>query len=237
MNAPRHLTVFALVLYACAAPAATPTTGPASAPASGSASSPSVGGAGAVAADFSSAPAALKTFYRALYARDFKIVRQCINIPAPQQGNINALLDAMQATGEMQVAASNKFRDAGDKAFKKPTPGMLAAQLKAVDNAVPDTNGNTVTITLTADEANGVSGGPVTLTQVGAEWRIDGVSLFRLDSEPAAKTAERVALAKALTDIAHDVTKKIDGGKDYLTATDAYQDFWTRSQNASKPKP
>jgi len=244
MNVHRSVLFGSLFLAAAMALTSALASAPGSARAGGAGSAPAPTSATAAApaftpvvtANYSTPKDAVKTFYQALNKRDFSTLRQSVEIPAAQAANISVLLDTMQATAEMQVAASTKFFAAGDKTFQKPTADELDAQLKSVDDGSVALTGSTATLTLAANPAFNIAAGTVKLIKVGGDWKIDGTSLFKLDSEPAAKVAQRVALAEAMTTIARDVTKKITGGT-FLTATDAYQDYWTRSQAASQPKP
>lgn len=228
-----------LALIAAGAHAAAPATStPATAAASTAPSATSTASAAPVVPlvkpDLSSPAATAKTLLTALNKADFTTVHLCLDIPPVNAADIDVLLGTMQATAAVQQAAAARFLNAGEKAFGNPTPAQLEAQLKAVAKAEVTLTGTTATLTLLADPANAIPGGTVQLKQSASDWKIDGPAFFKLGAEPADKTAARVALARQITAISHDMAKEISDGK-FFSAADAYQEYWSRCKLAAAP--
>src|SRR5262249_556549 len=143
------------------------------------------------------------------------------------KGDVDALLDSMDASWKMQAAAKAKFGAAGEKAFAWDGP-TEEQQLKDLDGAKVEETGDTPTLTLPAPE--GQQGKPRGLKKAGGGWKVDAVGLFDRDGK-GSPVAGRVELAQKLAAIAKEMAKDIAGGK-MTSAAEAYQVFWTRSQMA-----
>ena len=213
------------------------TTAPASAPGAAAASAGATSPASMAAVwtpDYSSPAAAAKTLLIAIHKGDFAAVRQALTIPDPQKENIGTLLDAMEASAELQAAATDRFQEAGSAAFGAPTEAALAAQLKAVDAGELTLKGDAATLVMAADAAAKLPGGTVEFKKMGSDWKIDGAAFFKLTAEPADKTAARVELASRLTIITQTITQQIGAGK-FFSANDAYQEYWMDYLDLTRP--
>ncbi len=231
---PLVLGAFAASPASAAPPATNPTPRATTTRAATTALAPAATKPAPAPADYSTPAATAKTLLTAINHADFATVRQSLDIPAAHAANVETLVGTMEASAQLQQAASAQFLAAGEKAFGTPTPALLAAQLKGISAAAITITGNAATLAIPADTATQIPGGIVELKKIGAEWKIDGAAFFKLTTEPAAKTAERVALSQKLTAITDAMTREVAAGK-FFSATDAYQEYWTRCREATLP--
>lgn len=220
----RHLWILSGFLALCGAAMATvPASGPASAPAA-TATAP------AIPADYSSPAAAVKSYLRALAANDAAGIREALLVPEARKEELETLLSLTIAQARLQREAKERFKSDGEKVFagdarSKPS---LAAQLKAVDEAVVEATADAATVAMPAEM--GKPSEQIALKKTGSVWKLDAVMLYSLDAE---KTAGRVALARTLTAVTETTLKEMVTGK-FVTATEAYQEYWLRMAAASK---
>jgi hypothetical protein len=220
----RHLWILSgLAALSGAALATVPASGPTSAPAA-TATAP------AIPADYSTPAAAVKSYLRALAANDPAGIHDALVAPEARKEELEALLSLTIAQGRLQREAKERFKSDGEKVFagdprSKPS---LAAQLKAVDEAVVEATADAATVAMPAEA--GKAGEQIALKKIGSAWKLDAVALYSLDAE---KTAARVALARTLTTVTETTLKEMVTGK-FVTASEAYQEYWLRMAAASK---
>src|SRR5205085_8239411 len=135
---------------------------------------------------------AAKSLVRASFAKDISAVREALMIPTGQV-DVEAMLDAMEASWQLQEAAKVRFKAAGEKAFENGGP-TEAEQLKNLDQATLEEKGTTATLTLPAATepagAAAVAGKKVGLMKTAVGWKTDAVGLFDLDAKGAAGRGE-----------------------------------------------
>jgi len=185
-------------------------------------------------ADYSTPAAAAKTLLTAINRGNFTAMRDALTIPDEHKEDIDTLLDAMESSARLQEAAEARFLEAGKAAFGAPSDAALAAQLKSVDAGEVTINGNSATLAVAADAAAKLPGGTVEFRKIGKDWKIDGAAFFKLATEPADKTAARVALARRLTVLTGTIIQEMDAGK-FFSATDAYQEYWMDYLDLTRP--
>jgi len=113
---------------------------------------------------------------------------------------------------------------------------QLEARLKAVEDATAKVAGDSVLLTVAADEAKKIPPLTIVVKKTTDGWKIDGGSLFNLSPENREQATQRAELSKKLTVITRQMTQEVNDGK-YAAAVDAFQEFWTRSVKAAKTNP
>jgi hypothetical protein len=191
------------------------------------------GSAGVARADAAGdAKKAVEQFFAAVQAGDEKAVKAAVAATKEQEPAVQAYLDLMIATTQLQKAAVSKFGSAAESTFGGAA-ASVEARLKAVQEATPKAVGDSVLLTVAGDESKKVPTLTLVMRKTEGVWRIDGGSLFNLTPENRVETRERAALSVKLTTITRQMTQEINDGK-YAAAVDAFQEFWSRSVKAAK---
>jgi hypothetical protein len=194
-----------------------------------------VGVAGVARADAGSdAKKVVENFLGSVQAGDEKGVKGAVVATADQQEAVQAYLDLMIATMQLRKAAVTKFGTGAETVFAVSTGNAaIESRLKAVREATPKVMGDSVLLSIAGDEAKKVPPLTLVVKKAADGWKIDGGSLFSLSPENKEETQQRAALSVKLTAITKQITQEINAGK-YASATDAYQEFWSRSVKAAK---
>ncbi|HEY4329764.1 MAG TPA: hypothetical protein VGN88_08510 [Phycisphaerae bacterium] len=183
-----------------------------------------------VAPDYSTPRDAMKTFLRASFYGDIAAMRGALDIPPAHTADVDAYLGTMESSARLQDAAAAIFKSAGVKQFGS-SPDLLSDRLKTVDAIEPAMKGDVATMDL--PESQGQAGRTVTFKKSGSDWKIDAVGMFDLEL-PAAKIAERVDLAKKIKAVTDEMAKEVKDKK-FPSATDAYQEYWSRCRLVTVP--
>ena len=159
-------------------------------------------------------------------------MKDAVVTPADQEDAVQTFLAILVSGANLQKTATAQFGSEGTKAFGSAPAAALEARLKA-HTAEIKTTGDSATLLLPADPANQQAAGAILVKKTGESWKSRRPrSLLGLSSVPAVQNAARLQLAKTLMTINDQVIRDIKAGK-YLSAADAYQDYWTRSRIAS----
>jgi len=188
----------------------------------------------AAPADYSTPKAAAKSFLDAVRRADTPAMKAAVFTPSDQLDAVDTFLTVLAAGTDLQKAATTQFGADGTKSFGSVSSTALQSRLAAIDAAEAHVTGDTATIMLPADPATQQSAGTILLKKIGTAWKLDGPALFGLTPANAAQNAARLDLAKKLLKIDEEVSRDITAGK-YTSASDAYQDYWTRSRLAAAP--
>jgi hypothetical protein len=182
----------------------------------------------------SDAKKVVENFFGAVQAGDEKGVKTAVVATPDQQDAVTAYLDLMIATMQLRKAAVAKFGTGAETVFAVSTGNAaIESRLQSVREATPKVAGDSVLLTIPGDEAKQVPTLTLVVKKADAGWKIDGGSLFNLSPENKQETRQRAALSVKLTAITRQMVQEINDGK-YASATDAYQEFWTRSVKAAK---
>jgi hypothetical protein len=198
-----------------------------------------VGGlAGVARADAGSdAKKAVEGFFAAVQAGDAAAVKGAVTSTADQEGAVQAYLDLMVASTQLQKAAVAKFGSGAESTFAAAGGArVMEGRIKAVQESTAKVLGDSVLLTVAADEAKKLPALTLVVKKADGAWKIDGGSLFNLSPENREQTKQRAALSVKLTKISRDMTTEINDGK-YAAAVDAFQEFWSRSVKAAKEGP
>ena len=179
---------------------------------------------------------AVENFFTAVGAADEKAVKAAVVSSPEQNAAVDAYLDLMVATTKLQKAAVAKFGKAAAETFGATAGPQLEARLKAVEDATAKVAGDSVLLTVAADEAKKIPPLTIVVKKTTDGWKIDGGSLFNLSPENREQATQRAELSKKLTVITRQMTQEVNDGK-YAAAVDAFQEFWTRSVKAAKTNP
>jgi hypothetical protein len=180
---------------------------------------------------YSSPTGTAETYLRALNSGNKSVALNAMAVPAGHEAEVDAFVSLTIAQHWLQDAAVTRFKNDGDKVFLGDPKSRvtLTAQLKALSEQKPDVSGGTATLLLPPAES-GKEPQKVLLKKVGEDWKLDAMSLYSLDSE---KTPIRAALARKLASITEMAAKDVTAGK-FSSATEAYQEYWTRMKEASQ---
>ena len=239
MSRFRILTVAAVLLSASTAfgaatvPAPATTTAPSSGPAAAAAPAP-------IPADYSTPKAAARTFFVAMLAqsdaaKSGPALGSTLYIAPDRKDKIEPLLAVMASQGRLMKSVTSRFGRDGDRAFGMgDATAKLTARLKNVDDADVETKGDTAKLELPADTATKQSAGTMVLRKIDGDWKVDAAAMFQLDTVPAQNLEANLTLARQLTKVTQEMTAELNTGK-YSSATEAYQDYWIRSNAARTP--
>lgn len=181
----------------------------------------------AVPADYSSPKKAVASF---LQATDEKSLRDALVIAPESRASVEAFVGVMVSTIALQKEAEAQFGSAAAQYFSKATDAQLQRRLKVVNDAELTMNGtDAASINLPPDEEARQSGGTIELKKIDGQWKIDAASMFGLAKTPPETTAKRVRMAETLTGVTEQMIKDMPK---FLSAGDAYQEYWNRSKEA-----
>jgi hypothetical protein len=182
-----------------------------------------------VAADYSSPRAAVASFLR---ASDEAGLREALVIAPESRREVEAFLGPMIATLALQKAAQAQFGAPAAQYFSKQTDAWIARRAQDVENAPLDVQGdNAAILHLPANEELKHAGADIELHRVNGQWKIDAASMFKVRNTPPATLAARVQLAEAITAETRQMIKDMPK---FLSAGDAFQEWWKRSVEAQQ---
>jgi hypothetical protein len=179
-------------------------------------------------ADYSTPKTTIKSF---LTAPDEAGMRAALAFAPETQADAEAFLQVMVATTRLQKAAESQYGFSAAKYFSTSTQEQIDERVKSLDKALVEmsADGRKATVTIPANEAAKQSGAVIELNKNNDQWKIDAASLFGIGQSSKQVTAQRVVVAKSLTQVTEQMIK--DLGK-FASPAEAYHEYWNRSREA-----
>ena len=189
------------------------------------------GASAATRPDYSSPPAAVRSFLLAYKAQDEEGMRAVLLVPEGGREDAETLLELLSSTNRMVRAFTAAYGAAASSRQLGASPALLIEdRLKAVETAEPQIDGSSATIRIPSDEQEIRRGGTIRLQKTADGWKLDVASVLGLSVDNP-NLAATLRVARALIPVTKSMAADVEKHK-FASAQDAAQEFWTRSSAA-----